>query len=256
MTAPKKELGQHWLFDEDSLQAMCGSARLKTSDTVLEIGPGLGTLTSKLVHKVRKVIAVEVDAGLARKLPAAINAGNLEIHHSDILTFDLTELPSGYKVVANIPYYLTSNLVRVLSESTNPPQSATLLVQKEVAERIAALPGSMSLLSVTAQAYFELELGMAVPARLFKPPPKVDSRIIHLERRRKPLYAPYGEKQFFRTVKAGFSNRRKTLLNSLSAGFMLSKEQTLLLLEEAQINPQSRPQELRLEDWIRLAGSL
>lgn len=249
----KKELGQHWLHDEFSLQAMCDIADLNKDDFVLEIGPGLGTLTQKLVKQSNSVLAIEFDADLAKDLPKRVSADNLQIENQDILKFDLTSLPVNYKVIANIPYYLTSNLVRTMSESSNPPLSATLLVQKEVAERIAAGPGEMSLLSVTTQMYFEPSLGPLVPAELFTPPPKIDSQIVHLQRRELPLFGEGSPKKLFRIVKAGFSNRRKTLLNSLSAGLHKTKDHTRDILAEAKIDPQQRPQDLDLDDWIRLA---
>jgi 16S rRNA (adenine1518-N6/adenine1519-N6)-dimethyltransferase len=154
-------------------------------------------------------------------------------------------------VVANIPYYLTSNLIRVLSESINPPAEVALLVQKEVAERVAAKPGDMSVLSVTAQFYWEVTLGQVVPARLFTPPPKVDSQILILKRRPKPLFE-VDTKGLFRLVKAGFNNRRKTLLNSLSGGLQKPKDEISTMLESAGIKPTARPQELSLEQWYEL----
>ncbi|MEX1059233.1 MAG: rRNA adenine dimethyltransferase family protein, partial [Candidatus Saccharimonadales bacterium] len=140
----KKSLGQHWLTDEPALKSICDSADLKPGDTVLEIGPGLGSLTKHLVKRVKQVVAVELDPNLAKNLSHHISAhsktrswkGELRVVEADILEFDLAQLPKGYKVVANIPYYLTSNLLRTLSESSNPPPAMTLLVQKEVAERI------------------------------------------------------------------------------------------------------------------------
>jgi 16S rRNA (adenine1518-N6/adenine1519-N6)-dimethyltransferase len=259
MNAPKKSLGQHWLHDTNSLDAMVEIAQVDADDTVLEIGPGLGTLTKFILACGAYVVAVEYDEQLYQDLIEDAenlfneDAKRLKIVHSDIMKFDLGSLPAGYKVVANIPYYLTSNLVRVLSESTNPPAFVTLLVQKEVAERLAAGPGNMSLLTVSAGIYFEPSLGPVVPAKLFTPPPKVDSQIIHLKRRDQPLFGNLDEKLLFRVVKAGFSNRRKTLLNSLSAGLQLSKDQAIELLDSANINPQARPQELSLEQWIALA---
>lgn len=248
----KKSLGQHWLTDGDILQAMCEAVGVGSEDTVLEIGPGLGTLTELLVQRAQKVIAVEFDEKLARELPARVAAKNLEITQSDILKFDLTKLPAGYKVVANIPYYLTSNLIRVLSESANPPTQAALLVQKEVAERVAAGPGAMSLLSVSAQFYWEVSLGREVPAEMFTPPPKVDSQILIMKYRSSPLFPGVDAKQFFRVVKAGYAGRRKTLLNSLSAGLQIDKQTTRELLEQASINPNLRAQNLSLDDWYRL----
>lgn len=245
----KKSLGQHWLTDYVSLSAMCDAVQVGDEDTILEIGPGLGTLTELLVERANNVVAVEFDEELAAQLPKRIPDSNLKVVRQDIMSFDLTSLPVSYKLVANIPYYLTSNLIRVLSESDNPPSQAAILVQKEVAERVAAAPGKMSLLSVTAQFYWEASVGQIVPARLFTPPPKVDSRILILNRRSDPLFPDIDAKQFFRLVKAGYSNRRKTLVNSLSAGLQLDKPTTSELLTKADIAPTARPQELSLEQW-------
>lgn len=248
----KKSLGQHWLHDETSLLAMCEAARLEDSDTVLEIGPGLGTLTQFLVEGAQRVIAVELDDALARDLPRRVSAPNLEVSQQDILQFDFTQLPMGYKVVANIPYYLTSNLIRVLSETPNPPSRAVLLLQKEVAERVTAAPGAMSLLSVSAQFYWQVSLGRPVPAHLFTPPPKVDSQILILERRPTPLFTEVDVKKFFRLVRAGFAQRRKTLLNSLSAGLALPRETVQALCAKAGIDPQRRAQTLDLQEWYSI----
>jgi 16S rRNA (adenine1518-N6/adenine1519-N6)-dimethyltransferase len=247
-----KALGQHWLTDLPSLQAMCDAVVVTTDDTILEIGPGLGTLTKLLVKQARQVIAVEFDAKLARELPGRVTATNMEIVSQDILRFDYTTLPTDYKIVANIPYYLTSNLLRVISETTNQPQAVALLVQKEVAARVAAAPGAMSLLSVSAQFYWEVSLGQSVPALLFTPPPKVDSQILILQRRVQPLFPEIIHKDFFRLVKAGYSQRRKTLLNSLSSGYQLPKPVTSAWLESVSIDPARRPQTLSLQEWYQL----
>lgn len=247
----KKSLGQHWLTNTEALQAIVEAANVEAGDTILEIGPGVGTLTKFLTEQAQQVIAVEFDKSLAQALPGQVPSPNLTIIHEDILKFDLTTMPPGYKLVANIPYYLTSNLIRVLSESVNPPVTAVLLIQKEVAERVAARAGEMSLLSVTAQFYWEVSLGDVMPANLFTPPPKVDSQVLILKQRGHFLF-DVEPKQFFRLVKAGFSNRRKTLLNSLSGGLQKSKPEVQSILEKADLNPQSRPQELSLEDWHRL----
>ena len=249
---PKKSLGQHWLNDPDSLQAMLEAAGVHADDTVLEIGPGLGTLTKLLVAQAETVIAVEFDEQLAAQLTSRVSADNLRIVRQDILSFDLTQLPAGYKVLANIPYYLTSNLVRVLSESPNPPSDMALLVQKEVAERIAAQPGDMSLLSVTAQFYWAVSLGREVPAELFTPPPKVDSQIVIMHHRRQPLFENVQGKDFFRLVKAGFSQRRKTILNSLSGGLHLTKPEVASFCQRAGIDPGRRAQTLSLQEWYAL----
>lgn len=252
----RKSLGQHWLTDPASLEAMCGAADVGPQDTVLEIGPGLGTLTKLLVAKAREVIAIELDQKLANELPARVRTTNLQVVQADILRFNLSKLPVGYKVVANIPYYLTSNLIRVLSESKTPPAQAALLVQKEVAERVVAEPGDMSLLSVTAQWYWEVSVGRVVSAVLFTPPPKVDSQILILKRRDHPLAVDVDAASLFRIVKAGFSQRRKTLLNSLGAGMHINREEMLTILKSSGIDPAARAQTLSLEQWAALYKSL
>jgi 16S rRNA (adenine1518-N6/adenine1519-N6)-dimethyltransferase len=248
----KKSLGQHWLQDGFSLDAMLVAAEIGPEDTVLEIGPGPGTLTQKLVQNAKQVTAVEFDEDLARELPMRVPANNLQVVRQDILGFDLTSLPPDYKVVANIPYYLTSNLLRNLCESPNHFSTAAILIQKEVAERVCAQPGSMSLLSVSVQFYCEAWLDLLVPAELFTPPPKVDSQILRLKFRTRPLFPEVDTRVFFRVVKAGFSQRRKTILNSLSAGLQISKPQTIGILAVAGILPSVRAQNLSLSDWHNL----
>ncbi|HSH56035.1 MAG TPA: 16S rRNA (adenine(1518)-N(6)/adenine(1519)-N(6))-dimethyltransferase RsmA [Candidatus Limnocylindrales bacterium] len=253
---PKKSLGQHWLDDPVSLEAMLLSAEVGAQDTVLEIGPGLGTLTRLLVKRAQHVTAVEFDSDLARDLQKRVSAPNLHVVEQDILQFDLTAMLPGYKVVANIPYYLTSKLVRVLSESSNPPAVAVLLVQKEVAERIAAKPGNLSILGVTSQYFWDVSLGPTVPAALFTPPPKVDSQIVIMQYRAEPLFADIDTKLFFRVVKAGFGEKRKTILNSLSSGLHVDKPNVLRHLEKAQLDPRLRAQNITLEQWYALYTSL
>lgn len=252
---PKKSLGQHWLYDKQALMAMADVAGVSAGDTVLEIGPGLGTLTKELLSRGANVIAVEFDHELAAALPSRVPHKNLQAIEQDILRFDFTQLPSGYKVAANIPYYLTSNLLRVMCESPNPFNTAALLIQKEVAERIAAKPGDMSLLSVSVQFYCDVQLGMVVPAELFTPPPKVDSQILGLSYRSEPLFPDVDTKQFFRIVKAGFSERRKKLRSSLSGGLRVSKPDAEMLLQKAGIDPNLRAQALSLTDWYNLYRS-
>jgi 16S rRNA (adenine1518-N6/adenine1519-N6)-dimethyltransferase len=249
---PKKSLGQHWLHDQASLKAIADAAGVRSGDTVLEVGPGLGTLTRELLERDATVVAVEFDDALAAQLPERISSDKLSVVQQDILTFDLTSLPAGYKVVANIPYYLTSNLIRVLCESTNPFSDAAILIQKEVAERAAAAPGKMSLLSVSAQYYCEVSLGAAVPAKLFTPPPKVDSQVLVLSYRQQPLFEGVNTKQFFRIVKAGFSQKRKTLVNSLSAGLGLDKSEVREMLAAAGIPDNTRAQALSMDAWHAL----
>ncbi len=252
MPTPKKSLGQHWLFDSKSLGAICDAAGIEPSDTVLEIGPGLGPLTVELTARAKQVIAIELDERLARELPARIPAANLSVVHADFLHYDLSQLPTDYKVVANVPYYVTSLIIRALLESKTPPSRAVLLVQKEVAQRLAAKPGDMSILAISAQFYAEVSLGMVVTADKFDPPPKVDSQVVIFDLRTKPLFADIEPKQFFRIVKAGFSEKRKTLRNSLSGGLGITKDQSEIILKDAGIDPGVRAETLSLEQWHNL----
>lgn len=252
MAGPKKSLGQHWLRDRFVLEHIADCADISDTDTVLEIGPGLGTLTSELLKRAKQVTAVEFDEDLARKLPGQFPGKELTVINEDILTFDLSQLPAGYKVVANVPYYITSKIVQTLMTSANKPSVAVLLVQKEVAERIAAQPGDMSILAVSAQVYAEAYLGDIVPAELFTPPPKVDSQVVILKTRQQPLIESSEERAFFRMVKAGFSAKRKKLRSSLSGGLGVSKQESEALLERAGISPDKRAEDLSLEQWKAL----
>jgi len=249
-----KSLGQHWLRDRDTLAHIADCADLNSSDTVLEIGPGLGTLTSELLRKAGKVIAVEFDSELARKLPGQFPGKNLEVITGDIIKFDLSTLTSGYKVVANVPYYITSKIVQMLMTADNKPSTTVLLVQKEVAERLAARPGDMSILAISAQLFAEVTLGDKVPAALFTPPPKVDSQVVILKTRQTPFLTDLDEADFFRIVKAGFSAKRKKLRSSLSGGLKLPKPEIEIILQKANISPDVRAETLTLDDWVRLTS--
>ena len=222
MSAPNKSLGQHWLRDRGVLAHIADCAEIDKNDTVLEIGPGLGTLTSELLRRAGKVIAVEFDPELARKLPSQFPGTNLEVVTSDILSYDLSGLSMGYKVVANVPYYITSKIVQMLMTATNKPSISVLLVQKEVAERLAAEPGNMSILAVSAQIFADISLGEVVKAELFTPPPKVDSQVVILKTRKAPFLTDVSESDFFRVVKS------------------------------ADISPDVRAEALDLESWVRL----
>lgn len=253
MTAPDKSLGQHWLFDAESLHAICEAADVRPTDTVLEIGPGLGPLTAELATRAKQVVALEFDPALAAQLPSRVPAKNVTALHGDIMKFDLGSLPRPYKVVANVPYYITSAIVRLLTTSATPPQSATLLVQKEVAQRIAAQPGDMSLLALSAQFYAEPQLGPVITADKFDPPPRVDSQIISLHLRPQPLFTDISPQDFFRIAKAGFGEKRKTLRNSLSGGLRIPKTEAAALLAAAGVVPTARAEELSMSEWHRLA---
>ncbi len=252
MMVANKSLGQHWLHNREILANIANHAGLNRDDVVLEIGPGLGTLTSELLRRSGSVVAVEFDAELARKLPAQFPGKNLKVVSGDIMKFDLSTLPNNYKVVANIPYYITSKIVHILMTSNNKPSTVVLLVQKEVAQRLAAKPGKMSILSVSAQIFADVSLGEIVPAKSFTPMPKVDSQIVILKTKNSPFNAGLKEVDFFKVVKAGFSSRRKKLRSSLSGGLNIPKSETEKLLGKAGISPNVRAESLSLDDWIRL----
>jgi len=224
---------------------------------VLEIGPGLGNLTFMLASCAKEVIAVEIDPNLIPILESIFaNAGNVHIIHGDILNIRISDIIQGpeYVVVANIPYYITSALFRHLLEAENRPARIILTVQYEVAERICAQPGKMSLLALSVQVYGSPELKAKIPAAAFYPQPEVDSAVVRVD-----LFdtLPIESGQldlFFRLAKAGFSQKRKTMRNALSAGMAWSKENTAEYLIRAGIDPQRRAQTLSLTEWITLTG--
>ena len=248
----KKHLGQHWLKDHDVLTEIADVAELTTDDTVLEIGPGLGTLTSRLLARASKVVAVEFDAELARKLPGQFPGKNLKVINQDILKFDTSTLPKGYKIVANVPYYITSKIISTFSENPNPPAMMVLLVQKEVAERLSATAGEYSVLAISAQIYYEVKLGSVVPSELFTPPPKVDSQVVVMHRRDQSKVNQANRANFFRLVKAGFSAKRKKLRTSLAGGLHLDKGTVEDLLSQANISPDARAEDLEIDQWLTL----
>lgn len=261
----KKSLGQNFLKDEAVLQRIIGDANLSSEDTVIEIGPGQGALTELLAKVCKKVIAVELDDRLILILQEKFSKQeNVEIIHNDILKINLPglvtscQLPvTGYKVVANIPYYITAPIVRLLLETKYPPREIFLMVQKEVAERISAKAGAMSILAVSVQYYAKAEYLFTVPKTAFDPVPKVDSAIIRIARNAENATLNAEEtKKFFRIVKTGFSAKRKTLVNNLANGLQLDKN----LVEQKMIalgfSGNTRAQELEVKDWEKLADSL
>lgn len=250
-----KSLGQHWLKDRAILAGIAQEAGLDSNDVVLEVGPGLGTLTSHLLNKASKVVAVEFDESLASKLPAQFPGKNLEVISDDIINFNLDNLPFGYKVVANIPYYLTSKLIRKLLTANNKPSKVVLLVQKEVAQRLAASAGDMSVLAISAQLFATVRLGEIVKAESFAPPPKVDSQVVVLDINKK-LPDNFNQAKFFRVVKAGFLARRKKLKTSLSSGLALPKDVVVEKLESLNIEPDCRAEDLTLNDWLKITDGL
>ena len=259
LVRPKKELGQNFLFDDGVLSTIASYGELSGDDTVLEIGPGLGTLTSRLCRQAGQVVAVEFDSELADLLPANVTelsggeVDNLAVVNEDILCYDLNNLTRDYKVIANIPYNITSKIIEKLWAADNKPSLVVLLVQQEVAERLAAEPGRLSILAISAQIFAEIKLGIKVPAELFTPAPKVDSQVVIMRRRSEQLVDDEHLKQFFYVVKAGFSEKRKKLRSSLAVGLRTSKDAAEQLLLEADIDPNKRAQELFISDWKRLA---
>lgn len=253
-TETKKSLGQHWLKDQHSLAAIVKAADVKAGDVVLEIGPGQGTLTDELLKAKAEVIGLEYDSELVKFLQSKYKdkpTSEIFVQEGDIRSYDFGAMPNGYKIVANIPYYLTANLLRKLIDTPHKPTVAALLVQKEVAEHVAAEPGQMSFISVATQFYYDVTLGAEVPAKLFTPPPKVDSQVLILKLRTEPLFNVEVDK-FLRLVKVGFSSKRKTLVNNLSAGLQISKPQVVEMLNKARLKPTSRAQELSLSQWHEL----
>lgn len=251
-----KALGQHWLKDPASLNTMLKAAQVSKQDTILEIGPGLGYLTEHLVQEAKQVVAVEADHELIEPLKVQFfQATNFTVEYGDILQYNLGRLPQNYKVVANIPYYLTSQLLKTLLTSTNPPSTLTLLIQKEVAERIIAQPGNMSVLALSVQYYAKANIVAEVGKELFDPPPKVDSAIIHIARYSQPVFVA-DEQLLFRIIKSGFSSKRKMLHNTLSAGLYISSEDIIQSLQRCHIPTTARAQELGLEQWHALYEQL
>ncbi len=251
MVAPNKSLGQHWLKDRSVLTEIADFAEIAADDLILEIGPGLGTLTSVLLNRAQKVVAVEFDADLAAKLGGQFPGKNLEIINQDFLKFDLNQLPENYKVVANLPYYITSKIINKLLLADNKPRSITVLVQKEVAERLAQIDGA-SVLAIAVENWATVDLGSIVPAELFTPPPKVDSQVVRLDLRSQPLADD--EVVLMRVVKACFSAKRKKLRSSLAGGLGIDKSLAETILQKADINPNTRAEKLSFSDFQRLAA--
>jgi 16S rRNA (adenine1518-N6/adenine1519-N6)-dimethyltransferase len=258
----KKGLGQHFLFDPNILKKIVSAAGLTAQDTVLEIGPGLGSLTAVLADSGARVVAVELDETMVNILQTELgHFPNLTIVHGDILTTQPASLlpqndgPTEYKVVANLPYYITSAVIRHLLEAEVRPSRLVLTVQREVAQRIVAEPGDLSLLAVSIQFYGRPQLIARIPAGAFLPPPNVDSAVIRIDTFDPLPYAVADHRQFFRVVKAGFSQKRKQLHNALSAGLALPSEQVAAALNQAMIDPRRRAQTLSMDEWTALAAA-
>jgi 16S rRNA (adenine1518-N6/adenine1519-N6)-dimethyltransferase len=248
----RKGLGQHFLIDGEVLERITSAAELAPGDVIVEVGPGLGVLTRELARKAGRVIAIELDNRLAALLKQTLaNLNNVTIINEDVLKIEPKNLATDYKVVANLPYYITSPVLRHFLEAAAKPKLMILMVQKEVAETIIATPGKMSLLSVSVQFYGEARIISPVPAACFYPPPKVDSAILRLDPHPQPRLA-VDEGGFFEVVRAGFTAPRKQLVNSLAQGLGASKSEVLSRLERANIAPRRRAETLTLEEWARL----
>jgi 16S rRNA (adenine1518-N6/adenine1519-N6)-dimethyltransferase len=253
---PRIGLGQNFLQDDIALQEIVCAAVIRPSDAVLEIGPGLGNLTRYLALAAHQVTAVELDRDLFPALESVIAPyKNVRLVQGDILELDPAVLmdKSGYLVVANIPYYITSAVLRHLLESTSRPRRLVLTMQEEVARRICSRPGKMSLLALSVQVYGIPEIVAYIPARAFFPSPKVDSAVLRVEILPEPLISPALMDMFFKLTKAGFSQKRKTLRNSLSGGLGIAPAEAEKLLVEAGINPIRRAETLSLEEWGNLS---
>lgn len=249
-----KELGQNWLKNRailDEIAEIAGdSSSANNLDSeenrlCLEIGPGLGTLTSSLLRVFPQVIAVEFDTRLAENLPKSFPGKNLKVINQDFLKFDLESLKQSYVVAGNIPYYITSPIIQKLIKSSNKPDRIVLLIQKEVAERIAAKPGKHTVLSLMVQNYAKVSLGPVVPKTEFTPIPKVDSQVIILE----PLGKPVAPESTLALIKRGFSAPRKKLIKNLG---QLSKEDLKQTFLKLSISLDARPADLSLETWQKL----
>jgi 16S rRNA (adenine1518-N6/adenine1519-N6)-dimethyltransferase len=254
---PKRSLGQNFLSDPGILNKIVKVAGVGADAAVLEIGAGLGSLTRYLAASAAQVVAIEIDKEMLGPLGETLAPfENVRTVHGDILEHDPRVLMNDapYSVVANIPYYITSAIMRHLLESGHPPRRLTLTMQKEVAERVCSTAPKASLLSLSVQVYGEPRIVAKIPAGAFYPPPKVDSAVIRVDLYDQPLIPVEGLDDFFRLIKAGFSQKRKTLRNSVSAGLRWDKERIGALFANADIDPQRRAQTLSIEEWGRLVA--
>jgi 16S rRNA (adenine1518-N6/adenine1519-N6)-dimethyltransferase len=254
-----KGLGQNFLQDPMALEEIVSAAEIQPTDTVLEIGPGLGSLTRYLAVSAKNVVAVELDENLIPPLKAVLSPyQNVHMVHGDILKLSPKELiaENNYLVVANIPYYITSAVIRHLLESESKPRRMVLTIQKEVAQRICAKPGDMSLLALSVQVYGKPRIAAYIPAEAFFPAPKVDSAVVVIDIYPSPLIKEGLLDTFFKLIKAGFSQKRKTLRNSLSSGLHISSAAAAERLRRVNIDPQRRAETLSIEEWERLAETM
>ena len=243
------------MLASEALSAVVDAANLRSDETVLEIGAGIGALTMCLAQAAKRVVAVEIDSRLLPALNEVVgDLPGVQIVQADILDLDLEALmgEGPYTVAANIPYNITSLLIRRLLEAPTCPQRLVLTVQREVAERIVAAPGQMSLLALSVQLYGAARIMALIPAASFFPQPKVDSAVLRVDLHAEPLLPMESIPVFFRLARAGFQQKRKQLHNALAAGLSIPGQQAATLLEMARIPPRARAQELGLDDWARL----
>ncbi len=254
----RKRLGQNFLIDAAVLAEIVPAAGVRPDDTVIEVGPGLGVLTRELLAADASVIAVELDDNLAQALAQRFDTPKLSVINRSVLKTAPGEMLAAagmtppYRVVANLPYYITAPALRHFLEADVKPESMVLMVQKEVAQQMVAAPGKMSLISVNAQFYAAVALVRAVPAASFWPVPKVDSAIVRLDVYAAPPLPPPQAAAFFKLVRAGFSSPRKQLANSVSRGLACPKPEAEALLRTAGIDPIRRAGTLSLEEWTTL----
>ena len=257
---PKKSLSQNFLTDPAALDAIVEAAELRPGDRVVEVGPGLGVLTRRLLAAGASVLAVELDTRLAEYLRRELaGVDRFDLLEADALTIHQRDAfpDETFKLVANIPYHITSPLLHAFLEGERPPELTVLLVQLEVAERVAAPPGQMSYLSVFAQNVAEAEVMARVPAEAFEPAPAVDSAILRLRRREAPTVAVGDAREaFYRVVQAGFRQRRKQVHNGLSRELPVSREQVESALGSCGVDPERRPQTLSVAEWACLTDAL
>ena len=256
---PRKSLGQHFLNDGSILDSIVEAAELTADDTVLEVGPGLGALTRRLVQRAGRVVTIEMDTALAATLPARLGSpANLTSVTGDARSEDIAELvgPSTpFKMLANLPYYAANPIIRRFLEIPPHPQLMVVMVQREVAQTMVAEPGKMGILSVAVQYYARPSLVCDVPPQAFHPQPKVSSAVVKLEPYAQPPFAVANPPAFFDLVRAGFSARRKQLRNSLCQGLGAPPEQTAELLDSVGLDGRRRAETLTLEEWAELYHS-
>jgi 16S rRNA (adenine1518-N6/adenine1519-N6)-dimethyltransferase len=256
---PSKGLGQNFLVDESVPPKILAAAELDPNDAVVEIGPGIGVLTQRLAANARKFTAVELDKRLYPHLRQMLSGySSARLVEGNVLGFEPEELePEPYKLIANIPYYITSAILRHFLESAHRPTRLVLMIQKEVGQRIVAKPPDMSLLAVSVQFYGRPKMYALVKAGAFFPPPKVDSTILVVDTYKEDERAcrVENESRFFEIVRAGFGQKRKQLGNSLASGLKIDKEKVSMLLSKAGIQSERRAESLSLEEWGRLYQS-